>query len=190
MDSARKLLFTVQVRNCALELARSGSPALAKLFDLTAPRLIRYARLLTHNLDDAEDAVQAAMVRISLHPQALADAWHPWPYFIRVVRNEALKLLRRRRPAALADAGSVPSPVEGSPPIETEESRQRVQAALGHLPPEQAEVVVLKIWEDMTFNEISEILGQSPNTVASRYRYALQKLSPQLQSLCDEMWHV
>jgi RNA polymerase sigma-70 factor (ECF subfamily) len=61
-----------------------------------------------------------------------------------------------------------------------EESHRAVWAALRALPPEQAEVVVLKIWEEMTFAQIAEILDTSPNTVASRYQYAMAKLTPRL----------
>jgi len=50
--------------------------------------------------------------------------------------------------------------------------------------------VVLKIWEGMTFAEIAHVLGESPNTAASRYRYALQKLSQYLQPLAEEVRHV
>ena len=34
----------------------------------------------------------------------------------------------------------------------------------------------LHVWEDMTFREIGELLGQLTQTIASRYRYALEKL--------------
>ena len=67
--------------------------------------------------------------------------------------------------------------------------REQIQVAVKHLPPEQAEVVVLKIWEELTFAEIAEILGESPNTAASRYRYALEKLSHTLQPLAEEVQH-
>jgi hypothetical protein len=46
-------------------------------------------------------------------------------------------------------------------------------------------VVVLKIWEQFTFAEIAELISESPNTAASRYRYALEKLSRHLQPLVD-----
>ena len=52
--------------------------------------------------------------------------------------------------------------------------------ALRTLPTEQAEVVVLKIWEKLTFAQIGVILETSPNTVASRYQYAMAKLSKKL----------
>ena len=47
---------------------------------------------------------------------------------------------------------------------------------LGELPGEQREVIVLKIWHEYTFDELGELLQLSPNTVAGRYRYGLQKL--------------
>ncbi|MEY3853882.1 MAG: hypothetical protein RI910_2862 [Verrucomicrobiota bacterium] len=44
------------------------------------------------------------------------------------------------------------------------------------LPAEQREVVVLKVWGDLTFDEIGEQLSISPNTAASRWRYAMEAL--------------
>ena len=52
----------------------------------------------------------------------------------------------------------------------------RLQNALAVLPAEQKEVVSMKIFQSMTFDDISECLKISINTAASRYRYALDKL--------------
>jgi RNA polymerase sigma-70 factor (ECF subfamily) len=71
-----------------------------------------------------------------------------------------------------------------------EETHRAVWIALRSLPPEQAEVVVLKIWEAMTFAEIAQILETSPNTVASRYQYAMTKLAARLTRASQEARHV
>jgi DNA-directed RNA polymerase specialized sigma24 family protein len=47
---------------------------------------------------------------------------------------------------------------------------------LQKLPAEQREVIVLKIWHEHTFEEIGELLQLSPNTVAGRYRYGMDKM--------------
>ena len=52
---------------------------------------------------------------------------------------------------------------------------------LAELPVEQREVIVLKIWHEYTFEEIGELLDLSPNTVAGRYRYGLQKLRARMK---------
>jgi RNA polymerase sigma-70 factor, ECF subfamily len=70
------------------------------------------------------------------------------------------------------------------------ERTSEVQAALQALPAEQAEVVMLKIWEGLTFQEIATIMGESLNTIASRYRYALLKLESRLRRIAEEVGYV
>jgi RNA polymerase sigma-70 factor (ECF subfamily) len=56
------------------------------------------------------------------------------------------------------------------------EKSTNLQELLARLPREQREVVALKVWEEMTFAEIAQVVKASPNTVASRYRYGIEKL--------------
>jgi RNA polymerase sigma-70 factor, ECF subfamily len=55
---------------------------------------------------------------------------------------------------------------------------------MDRLPRDQREVLVMKIWNELTFAEIGETLGISQNTAASRYRYALASLKKVLQPHC------
>jgi len=48
-------------------------------------------------------------------------------------------------------------------------------------------VVHLKLWEDLTFEQIGVVLEISPNTAASRYRYGLDKLRAALRPLYEEI---
>ena len=65
--------------------------------------------------------------------------------------------------------------------------RRALSEALGELPLDQRAVVHLKLWEGLTFEAIAEMLGLSPNTTASRYRYGLDKLRQRLRPLYDEI---
>jgi RNA polymerase sigma-70 factor (ECF subfamily) len=168
--------FSRRVGECAGRLQTFGVDALGALFDLTSHRLVRFAITLTRNQHDAEDVVQTALVRLARQPGLLVDVVAPWPYLLQMVRNEALAVVRRRHVSPVGDL----SDLQMTPRVDELEQAERhraVWAALGRLPAEQAEVVVLKIWEAMTFLEIGRILGASPNTVASRYQYAMAKLS-------------
>jgi RNA polymerase sigma-70 factor (ECF subfamily) len=73
--------------------------------------------------------------------------------------------------------------------VQREESHREVWAAIRGLPTDQAEVVVLKIWESMTFAQIAAVLEISPATAASRYRYALEKLTVKLTDPACETAH-
>jgi RNA polymerase sigma-70 factor (ECF subfamily) len=173
--------FSDHVRLCADRIAESGPAALAGLYDLTAKRLVRYAASITHNQHDAEDAVQAALVRVAGEPKLLCRCGQPWPYLLRMVRNESLVILRRKQRWSLVSNLADLLTRRLVDELDQEDTHRAVWAALRTLPTEQSEVVVLKIWEEMTFLEISEILGISPSTAASRYRYAIGKLTQTLR---------
>lgn len=177
--------FNAQIRQAAREIAagRGSSDrtfALASLYDLTADRLVRFSASITRRQHDAEDAVSATMVKIASRPKLLLGAERPWHYLLRMVRNESLVILRSR--SRWSSIGSIAERLVGrsADVVEQDDENRRVWDALASLPGPQREVVVLKIWEQMTFAEIAEVLQITPSTAASRYRYALEKLSSKL----------
>jgi RNA polymerase sigma-70 factor (ECF subfamily) len=97
-----------------------------------------------------------------------------------MVRNEALLIARRKKRRPFVDGLIDLVTIRRVDELEREEIHREVWSALRTLPAEQAEVVVLKIWEDLTFAEIGQILDTSPNTAASRYQYGLAKLTRRL----------
>lgn len=165
------------------QLARDPQAALASMFDLAAMRLVRFATGITGGQDDAEDAVQSAFSRIAAKPKLLMKATYPWPYFIRTVRNEALRILQKRRTSSLGEFDTQCGSDTAELVVQREETSDWVQRVLKSLPRNQSEVVILKHWEELTFAEIADVLGKSQNTVASRYRYAMEKLQRSLEPL-------
>lgn len=172
--------FPAAVRESAYRLAEEGPRALGGLFDLTSQRLVRFAVTVARNQHDAEDAVQSALAKVASQPRQLKSADQPWSYLLQMVRNEVLQAARkRRRLQFFPDLRDLLTrcPVDQ---LEQEETHRAIWASLRRLPSAQAEVVVLKIWEEMTFAQIGSILDVSPDTAASRYRYAMKKLQKML----------
>lgn len=173
--------FFERVRECAERIAESRESALSGLYDLTAARLLRYATTITRNQHDAEDALQMALVKVASERTLLLRAEKPWPYLLKMVRNESLIIMRRKKRwsflGSLSDLLTQTS-VDGR---DLEETHREVWKALRTLPTQQSEVVVLKIWEEMTFAQIGEMLDVSPATAASRYRYGLEKLESKIR---------
>ena len=81
---------------------------------------------------------------------------------------------KRQREASRAEESAF------EPTLERSERQQRIEAALNQLPSDQREVVALKIWGELTFAQISEVLEIAPGTAASRYRLALNRLGADL----------
>ena len=178
--------FSESVRTHSKRISESGPIALSGLYDLTATRLVRFSASLTGNRHDAEDAVQSVLLRVASHPHLLADAVRPWHYLLRMVRNESLLLIRRRKRCSFV--GTIAdllmnrrhADADSEYGVESQETRDEVWTALQSLPRQQSEVIVLKVWEEMTFAQISEVLRITPSTAASRYRYGIEKLSRRL----------
>jgi RNA polymerase sigma-70 factor (ECF subfamily) len=181
--------FAHSVCDCAQRLAENGIDALGALFDLTSQRLVRLALAVTRNQHDAEDAVQTALVRLARQPRLLSEVNSPWAYLLRIVRNEALLVGRRRQRCVAAGNLTDLATIRRVDELEQAETHRAVWAALRTLPTEQAEVVVLKIWESLTFAQIAAILETSPNTVASRYQYGMAKLTRLLEPVRQEVSH-
>jgi RNA polymerase sigma-70 factor (ECF subfamily) len=152
-------------------------------FEEFAPRLLLYARHWLPVRADAEDVVQNAFVKF-WRKQPDAGREH-YPLLYATVRTAALDLIRQRSRRAEREAGLVE---DGAFAVETPlfeavreneelvEKQAAIESALGRLPAAQREVLALKIWGELTFQQIADVVGESINTVAARYRYALQTL--------------
>lgn len=138
-------------------------------------RLKLIARQWTRSDADADDVVQEAFVRFWKHQRHMPG--NPNALVVTSIRRAALDLLRRsdrrtaREKAVAADTDTV-----GWFEPESDPRLQSLAESLELLPAEQREVVVLKIWGELTFDEIGEQLAISPNTAASRWRYAMESL--------------
>lgn len=153
-------------------------------FERHGPRLLLCARQWTRTVSDAEDVMQEAFVRFWRHQRKLGG--EPLGLILTSMRRAAVDLARRnqRRVSRETEIGKDAGDADSTPIfISTEgnnERRKAIEEALRRLPAAQREVLVLKIWGEQTFAEIAVQLGESPNTVASRYRYALSTLRQEL----------
>ena len=145
------------------------------LYEGKAAQLVLYGRALGLSHSEAEDVLQETFVALLQQDKTPEKPLH---YCLRSFRNRALNYRRSlwRRIARELEAQHWFERTEG----ETAQERAAMRC-LAELPREQREVIVLKIWHQHTFEAIGELLEVSPNTVAGRYRYGLQKLKDHLK---------
>jgi RNA polymerase sigma-70 factor (ECF subfamily) len=148
---------------------------IALAYDQYAAGLYRYAVMLLGDEASAADAVHQVFAARLRQRQAIDNDEH---YLRRAVRNECYSALRRRQ-RERARSGALLEPIDRAR-ADTEQ-QVAIERVLRALPPEQREVVHLKIFEGLTFQEIADRTEESINTVASRYRYAIEKMRAHLQ---------
>ncbi|MBZ5507528.1 MAG: sigma-70 family RNA polymerase sigma factor [Acidobacteriia bacterium] len=138
------------------------------LYQRHGPALLAYATSLLPDRGLAEDVLHQVFLGL-LGKSELPDEARP--YLFRAVRNRALNSRRNAvRLTSLDDQQWLVKP-QGMM-----EAGLEVERALRELPPEQREVVIMRIWGEMTLAEVAKVLDVPANTVASRYRYALDRL--------------
>jgi RNA polymerase sigma-70 factor, ECF subfamily len=152
-----------------------------RLLDAYLDRLVRYAFCRLGSVQDAEDVVQDVLVRVFRDRSRERQISTVGPYLYRCVANGCIDFRRKRsREDGLDDKSDVESlPGEPRSPTagaEAIEELRRVDRLLGRLPEAQAEVVRLRVFDELTLAEIGEVVGCSVNTVCSRLRYGFRKL--------------
>jgi RNA polymerase sigma-70 factor (ECF subfamily) len=153
-------------------LAEGRADGFAALYDRLGASLLRVARVMLHSWGEAEDAVQDVFVELVRRREQLARVRDLDAYVFVMLRHMVGRRIERQRTEQRHLRQMTPvgpqSPVASLP--------DDLDEALKSLPAEQREVIALKIDGGLTFAQIGVVLNVSPNTAASRYRYALEKL--------------
>jgi len=152
-----------------------------------APALFRFLIRITGNEADTRDILQEIFVRLAQSPRLLDGVAVPRSYLFRLAHRLVIDRHRRDHTRRHYDDCAWQEREAFARPEPSAEDAAWLQKALASsldaLPPEQKAVVVLKVWEEMTFADIADVLDISANTAASRYRYALDKLRAELRPL-------
>lgn len=158
-----------------VNLAESNGGWCQSLYEQKAAGLVLYGRALGLSHGEAEDVLQEVFVSLLRLERQPDDPEH---YCVRSFRNRVLNYRRSLWRRLTRELESVRWFERGSGETQAERDAMR---ALAQLPPQQREVIVLKIWNDMTFEAIGRAFDMSPNTVAGRYRYGINKLKAALK---------
>jgi RNA polymerase sigma-70 factor (ECF subfamily) len=133
---------------------------LARLHAEHALSVYRFAWSITRDELLAQDVVQELFLKLARGQASLAQAQSERALLFTLTRK--LDALQQQTPRWFQPADT--------------ESGEQLAHALAALPEEQRSVVHLHVWEDLSFREIAELLSAPLQTIASRYRYALEKL--------------
>jgi RNA polymerase sigma-70 factor (ECF subfamily) len=161
-----------------------------QLYDGHAQSLFSFLLNFTRDEADARDLLQEIFVKLAREENLLRGVRDERAFLIRLAHNAAIDLLRRRGTRDKTKENFAAEKISlfvtaGNP--DEKIFRDELAIALGELPEEQRAVAHLKLWEGLTFDAIAGVLKISPNTAASRYRYALDKLRARLRPLYEEI---
>lgn len=135
-----------------------------------------FARDQTRSESDARDVLQEALVEAWRRSEGrLPDA----ALVLATIRRRAIDLSRKEARRAEREQAA-PWWFE---PAGDADGGEELSTAVMNLSAHLREVVVLKIWNELTFQQIADTLGIPLNTAASRYRYAIERLRDSMKEV-------
>lgn len=173
---------------------RHGNTAVLELFVYRYHQTIyAYLYRMTSNRQLAEDLVQECFVRVFTALQAgrLPERFRPWIYQIATnLCRDVWKSGAYRYEVAAKDTGMYDATDGGKDTVASllvkQVEREAVVAALGALPEEERQIVILRFYEELKLEEIAELLEQPLGTVKSKLYRAFRRLARTLQKGEDE----
>jgi len=150
-------------------------------FETEAGPLVLYARQWL-DAEWAEDVVQEVFMRLL---QQDLEVEHVKGWLYRAVRNLAFNRIRsigRRR--RREDEVATGTPGWFAPDAGAGIDARQAEAALRALPADEREIVTLRIWGGLTFEQMASVLGLSAATVLRKHREALKRIRTQLETAC------
>lgn len=155
-------------------------------------RLLLFARQQTRSNQDAEDALQDALVKLAkkVEERTFVGGQESWmPFLYTQIRREAIDRgrkddrRRKREEYVVDDAMGLQTVESGNWFLDSNadgEQARLLEEAIKELPKKFSEVILMKVWGEQTFDEIGKTLDVSLHTAASRYRYGLEALRKKL----------
>ncbi|MHC4121141.1 MAG: RNA polymerase sigma factor [Planctomycetota bacterium] len=156
-----------------------SSEALSRIYEKYVNSLLSLAMGLLNNPHDAEDVVQDMFVAFAQSAGSFRLKGSLRAYLAMSVVNRARDKLRKRHSLKNQLGKYVAVPTEANQadePLVLSDQCELLSNALGELPYDQREAVVLKVKQNMTLRQIAKLQGVSISTVHGRYRYGLDKL--------------
>lgn len=172
-----------QEQELACRARRGDQEALEELIALLYPAVFAYFYKNTGSYHGSKDLTQEVFIRMAASIARYRPI-KPFKSWLFAIASNQLKnhwrTLARRREGPLP----CPEPAGRDPALAGIEEQAMLEAALGRLPPEQKEALILRFYCGFALREIAGITGAAESTVKARIRYGLEKLRKELT--CDE----
>jgi len=177
-----------------LSLYRGGQQqqAFNEIVKSYSERLYWHVRSLVCSHEDADDLLQEIFIKVwAALPSFRGDAQlFTWIY--RIATNETLNFLNKQKVRAALTFESLTDvlerKIEDDPYFNGSEAQRLLSKAIQHLPVKQKTVFCLRYYEEMSYEDISEITGTSVGALKASYHFAYEKIKEELQEKMSDVF--
>lgn len=170
-----------------LELYRSGEHqrAFNEIVGAYSERLYWHVRTLVCSHEDADDLMQDIFVKVWTSLQTFRGDSQLYTWLYRIATNEAMNFLNKKRVRAALSFESLSDTlerkVEDDPYFNGNEAERLLNKAIQRLPQKQKAVFCMRYYQELSYEDMSEILGTSVGALKASYHFAYEKIKKELQ---------
>ncbi len=149
-------------------------------------RMYWHIRRMVYSHEDADDVLQNAFIKVyrSIGNFKGDSKLYTWLY--RIATNEAITFLNKRKKTASssidAEDLNLSNYLKADEYFDGNEAEVLLQKALASLPDKQRQVFTLRYYDEMTYKEMSEVLGTSIGALKASYHHAVKKIEDFVKS--------
>ena len=149
-------------------------------------RVYWLARKMVIDHDDADDVTQEVFIKVHKAIDAFREDAQLYTWLYRIATNECLTFIKKKRRRFFLPIGDVEGElsdkIESSPSLAGDEIQKKLQKALLTLPDKQRLVFNLKYYEEMPYEQMSEVTGTSEGALKASYHHAVKKIEEFLKN--------
>lgn len=172
-----------EIRQLLLKKA-THKQAFDKIVKTYSERLYWHIRRMVHNHDDADDVLQNTYIKVWRNIASYRGDAKVYSWIYRIATNEALNLIRSNKKLySVSDDLDTEntSALSGDIYFDSEAAEAQLHMAIQTLPDKQRAVFNLKYFEEMKYEEMSEVLETSVGALKASYHHAVQKVKQYLE---------
>lgn len=143
-------------------------------------RLYWQIRRMVTEHDDANDVIQNTFIKVfkSIHKFEGKSKLYTWLY--RIATNESITFLNKKKKKSTSsmddEESGLANQLKADAFFDGDEAQIRLQQAISELPEKQKEVFNLRYFNEMTYQEMSELIGTSVGALKASYHHAVKKI--------------
>ena len=153
-------------------------------------RLYWHIRKLTCSHEDSNDLLQSSLIKIWQHLPDFREESKLYTWIYRIATNETLTFLKRKRITAMLSLSSydtiLANKLQSDPSFNGDKLQMALHKAILSLPDKQRAVFNLRYFQEMKYEDMSEILDTSVGALKASYHHAYNKIKSQLQEFAND----
>lgn len=172
------------LNNLILRAQRGDKDAYGELYNIFYRRIYRYCFVNVKDVEQSQDICQETFIKAwrSLPSFTLSKGGSFQAYLFRIARNMIIDLSRKRKDVSIEEIAEIESKDNLEKELDKESDLKMIHNALDKLEDTDKQILVLRFFEEMTFEEIAGVTGLNEGALRVRVHRILKKLKAIIES--------